>query len=1125
MHVSACLPLALFVAVLPVSAMPSQAPWTAPSPFSMTLVDALSADPDYTSLLHLLQRTRLIPTLNKLNGSTLFAPTNSAIEKHSLVNSLWRTVLEDKTGVVPDNIQEQLRQQLLYHLLNETILALPTDNNVLVYKTLLYPRKFLEPPTREPPPYPPWIPTPGGTLGGEPQRIRVAAHDHGANVGVDAFGKNGAKIVKGVQDAGNGALLGIGQVLEPPPDLATVVSRHSSVSYFHKIATPDIMTHLNSTSEMTLFLPVDEAWESLDPIERLYLESEFSAADLRRIVGMHAVVEDHVTWSESFDPGLNLTTMGGTQLDIVATPEGTKVRNASLVHPDIYASNGVLHLVSSLLLPPDALKLTPEKYLLALNCTRFVSLLHSVDLTGLVNDTETKYTILAPRDDILSIFEGPEVPAPGSEELKKLLQYHFIPGRWTPTKLKNGGLLETALQEPGLNGGRQVLSVEVQKNDKKKSEDKSISFGGAGVIGDPKCANLFCIAASLPPPDALQAALPSLDLSVFLAAVFSTSKAELLRTTPSTSLLIPRNQAFKRLGLLVSAHLLAPSSKDDLENVILHHALTTVEYAHSLKNGSQHTFASLEGTDIKIERLSNGTSLVSSSGGWAGLKAELHTRDLLTQTGVIHELSDIMIPRSVRLTIGKLVKAAKGSTMSTLVNKAGFDWILNGTAPPEGSPWADEKYGNADDAFKNVNLTQLYSDVQGLQIIVAQHLIPTIPSSSGLGDETNPLYNNRPLVFDDATYSTIRSSESAYGDLVFQQRSDSKECSWYEWAADSARVLSWGRSTTGSGTGGVIQIDRLLVPYQPSWWFEYGAPSAVGGIGLIIICAFFYGSSEAPAAEETRISAADSVADNIKSFIAGGFGGVAAVLVGHPFDLTKTRMQTAAPGAYRGAIDVVKKTVAQDGIAGLYRGMVPPLLGVTPIFAVSFWAYDASKQLIFALTPNRTSEVLSIPELATAGFLSAVPTTLITAPVERAKVLLQIQGQGGSAVKYTGVVDVLKHLYKEGGVKSIFRGTGATLARDGPGSAAYFAAYEVTKKQLNLGAIIVAGGTAGVAMWALAIPPDVLKSRIQSAPTGTYSGLLDCARKTIARMAFAFPANAATFLGVEASRKVLDTLF
>ena len=54
-------------------------------------------------------------------------------------------------------------------------------------------------------------------------------------------------------------------------------------------------------------------------------------------------------------------------------------------------------------------------------------------------------------------------------------------------------------------------------------------------------------------------------------------------------------------------------------------------------------------------------------------------------------------------------------------------------------------------------------------------------------------------------------------------------------------------------------------------------------------------------------------------------------------------------------------------------------------------AYDMSKLLILRLTPNRSSNELSIPELATAGFLSAIPTTLVTAPVERAKVLLQVR--------------------------------------------------------------------------------------------------------------------------------------
>lgn len=89
-------------------------------------------------------------------------------------------------------------------------------------------------------------------------------------------------------------------------------------------------------------------------------------------------------------------------------------------------------------------------------------------------------------------------------------------------------------------------------------------------------------------------------------------------------------------------------------------------------------------------------------------------------------------------------------------------------------------------------------------------------------------------------------------------------------------------------------------------------------------------STDAPAAEETRVSAVESV----KSFIAGGVGGVCVVLVGesfalfqlpqvrvrstagHPFDLTKTRLQTAPPGTYSGAVDVVKKTLARDGITG-----------------------------------------------------------------------------------------------------------------------------------------------------------------------------------------------------------------
>jgi len=47
-----------------------------------------------------------------------------------------------------------------------------------------------------------------------------------------------------------------------------------------------------------------------------------------------------------------------------------------------------------------------------------------------------------------------------------------------------------------------------------------------------------------------------------------------------------------------------------------------------------------------------------------------------------------------------------------------------------------------------------------------------------------------------------------------------------------------------------------------------------------------------------------------------------------------------------------------------------------------------------------------------------------------------MQGQGGKQL-YSGPMDAVGKLYKEGGLRSIYRGTAATLARDGPGSAAY----------------------------------------------------------------------------------------
>ena len=219
MRLRPCIPLGL-LAFLPAVA-PAQLPLhgSPPTTQAFTLVDALYSDPDYLSLIKLLQRAKLIPTLNRLNSSTFFAPTNDAIKRQSSSNPLWKHALRDDVEELQDNLHLQLRQQLFYHLLNYTLPGLPTEQTPQEHNTSLYPRDYTEPPSQEPPPYPPWIPAQNGTLGTQPQRLRLSARDDAVWVGVDATGKGGAKIVKTHNETVNGKLFGLNRVLEMPPDL------------------------------------------------------------------------------------------------------------------------------------------------------------------------------------------------------------------------------------------------------------------------------------------------------------------------------------------------------------------------------------------------------------------------------------------------------------------------------------------------------------------------------------------------------------------------------------------------------------------------------------------------------------------------------------------------------------------------------------------------------------------------------------------------------------------------------------------------------------------------------------------------------------------------------------------
>jgi len=359
----------------------------------------------------------------------------------------------------------------------------------------------------------------------------------------------------------------------------------------------------------------------------------------------------------------------------------------------------------------------------------------------------------------------------------------------------------------------------------------------------------------VPPTDALASILPRLDLSAFLAAIFSTSLADAIKTTPRSTILIPHNKGFERLGMLVSDHLLSSAGKSDLTHVIMHHVIDGVYYSDSLANVSGKSIPTDDGSDL---RLANGS--LTGSGGWPGMASDLKLKNLITETGVVHELSDVLMPRTVELNVGKLARAAKGSLMTSMMIKAGFDWVLNATAPPEGSPWEEMGLDGkgwtllcpSDDALKHVNMTELLNDTESLKMIVGQHLIPTPSSPSSTltsAKQARDGDSNRPIsLHNDATYSTLLSPNNAYGDIVIRSPANPDEptvlgikgARGTSGQEDWAKVLSWGRATTGDGVGGVIAIDRLLAPYQPPWLVEYGQPIGGGAFGVLLIGAFFW---------------------------------------------------------------------------------------------------------------------------------------------------------------------------------------------------------------------------------------------------------------------------------------------
>ncbi|XP_014458598.2 electrogenic aspartate/glutamate antiporter SLC25A13, mitochondrial [Alligator mississippiensis] len=241
------------------------------------------------------------------------------------------------------------------------------------------------------------------------------------------------------------------------------------------------------------------------------------------------------------------------------------------------------------------------------------------------------------------------------------------------------------------------------------------------------------------------------------------------------------------------------------------------------------------------------------------------------------------------------------------------------------------------------------------------------------------------------------------------------------------------------------------------------------------------------------------IAESAYRFALGSVAGAVGATAVYPIDLVKTRMQNQrSTGSfvgelmYKNSFDCFKKVLRYEGFFGLYRGLLPQLLGVAPEKAIKLTVNDFVRDKFM----KKDGSVPLAAEIL-AGGCAGASQVIFTNPLEIVKIRLQVAGEITTGPRVSALT-VLRDL----GFFGLYKGAKACFLRDIPFSAIYFPCYAHLKSALTNedgrigpGNLLLAGSIAGMPAASLVTPADVIKTRLQVAARAgqtTYSGVVDC---------------------------------
>jgi len=163
-------------------------------------------------------------------------------------------------------------------------------------------------------------------------------------------------------------------------------------------------------------------------------------------------------------------------------------------------------------------------------------------------------------------------------------------------------------------------------------------------------------------------------------------------------------------------------------------------------------------------------------------------------------------------------------------------------------------------------------------------------------------------------------------------------------------------------------------------------------------------------------------ATNIAS---GGFAGTMSLCFVYSLDFARTRLANDAKGKdgkrqYNGLIDVFKKTLATDGIKGIYKGFVISAVGIFIYRGLYFGLYDTCKPLFLG---ENASAFMSF----FLGWAVTIVSGLASYPIDTIRRRMMMTA--GTGTSYKGSIDCGMQILKNEGFMSMMKGAGANVLR------------------------------------------------------------------------------------------------